>query len=270
MDLTDRGGCMVAQILECCLIQKRVPGSGTRTGGTKTGKGNQKGGKDTRKNTAGVDTRQRPRERVSRYTPEVVANAFDDIFKELFPGEAVDQDACMNGDVEAQRPYPYQFADWRSVGITTRMVQTFCERKKIGLRVLYKNNVILKNEVESKGGDDSILVYQIFSDHAFFYDDGFAKHGAVQLATGPSQIQLKDDLAPRLQLNRDDDGVRVRYEDMERFRLEAFLEQVGEQISKMYWCYPKQIGEVQEQLKDAGVRLLGQPPRAGQGHLRLP
>ena len=154
--------------------------------------------------------------------------------------------------MEAQRPYPYQFADWRSVGITTRMVQTFCKREKIGLRVLYKNNVILKNDVDSKG-ESSVLVYQIFSDHAFFYDDESVKKGAAQLATGPSEIQLKDDLAPRLQMTRDDDGTRVRYEDMERFRLEAFLEQVGEQISKVYWCYPKQIGEVQEQLKDAGI-----------------
>jgi hypothetical protein len=118
-DLTDRGGCVVAQIVE--LVSKRVNKKIPVPGG-------QQGGKDK-----GIQMQVQ----VPRFTPEQVTAEFDIIFAELFPGEAVDENDLEAGLVEAQRPYPYQFADWREVGITTRMVSLFCDRQKIALRVLY-------------------------------------------------------------------------------------------------------------------------------------
>ena len=209
VDLTDRGGCVVAQIVETVTEPRKVAKPGA-----------QKGGKDTR-----------VRERVPRFTKEQVFAEFDAIFAELFPGEAVNEDDFEAGLVEAQRPEPYQFDGWQGVGITTRMVSTFCDRNKIGLRVLYKNAVIFKNDVDTREGghDKSVIVYHICGDHAYFYDDSDVKNGASQLRKGPCKITVKSEALVRLRTRADEDDA-VPFADMEEFRLEAFLEQVESKI----------------------------------------
>ena len=151
MDLTDRGGCVVAQIVELVTKEKvqKIAKAGARKGGK--------------------DTRQRIRTQVPRFTPQQVANEFDKVFAELYPGDAVSEDDVDAGLVEVQRPYPYQFAGWQEVGVTTKMVAAFCERQTIALRVLYKNTVIFKNDVEVNGSGahtKPVIVYHICGDHA--------------------------------------------------------------------------------------------------------
>jgi hypothetical protein len=149
LDLTDRGGCVVAQIYELAETEKKLSSPGA-----------QKKGKDTRE-----------RVKVKRFKSlKEVEDAFDRIFARLFPGEAVEEEAFEAGEVEAQRPYPYQFAGWKEAGPTTRMVAEFCNYYKIGLRVLYQNSVIFKNDVSAKDWS-WVLVYHIFGNHAYFYED---------------------------------------------------------------------------------------------------
>ena len=232
MDLTDRGGCVVAQIVETVKKTEKVAQPGSR-----------KGGKDTR-----------IRQQVPRFTPVQVAAEFDIIFGELIPGEAVDEDDFEVGYVEAQRPQPYQFAGWRDVGITTKMVSSFCDRNKIGLRVLYKNAVIFKNDVDTRAGghDKSVIVYHICDDHAYFYDDQFVKHGASQLRQGPCKIMVKAEALVRLRTRADEDDA-MPFVDMEEFRLDAFLEQVESKISKTYYCYQREVKDVKQLIDAAKV-----------------
>jgi hypothetical protein len=61
------------------------------------------------------------------------------------------------------------------------MCASFCDRNSIGLRVPYKNNVIYRNAEGPK--DQPIIVYAIWSNHAFFYDSATVKNGASQLPT---------------------------------------------------------------------------------------
>ena len=230
MDLTDRGGCVVAQIVETVTKRMKVAKPGAR-----------KGGGDTR-----------IRQHVPRFTPEQVAAEFDVIFAELFPGDAVDEDDFEAGMVEAQRPEPYQFAGWREVGPTTTMVSMFCDRNKISLRVLYKNAVILKNDVANSTHDTPVIVYQICGDHAYFYEDGDVKSGASQLRKGPCKIMVKSEALIRLRTRADDDDA-VPFSDMEEFRLEAFLEQVESKVSKTFYCYQREVKEIKSQIDAANV-----------------
>ena len=231
LDLTDRGGCVVAQIYELAETEKKLSSPGAQN--------------------KGKDTRERVKAKRFKSLKEV-EDAFDRIFARLFPGEAVDEEAFEAGEVEAQRPYPYQFAGWKEAGPTTRMVAEFCDYYKIGLRVLYQNSVIFKNDVNAK--NDSVLVYHIFGNHAYFYDDWHVKRGAVQLREGPSKIQMKLEDAVRLRTRFDEDNA-VPYTDMEEYNFEAFMDQVKEQISKTYWCFQRDVKDIKQQLEDAGVAL---------------
>ena len=93
-DLTNRGGCVVAQIVELATKRKKVTST---SGGRTTLSGDQKGATDTRTRK---DTRSKVR--VRRFTPEDVEAHFDRIFKRMYPGEAVNEEACLAGEVEPQ------------------------------------------------------------------------------------------------------------------------------------------------------------------------
>ena len=174
LDLTNRGGCMVAQIVECVMDMKKVPGD-TRS---QTG-GSRKGGVDTR---TYKDTRKR--ELVPRFTQREVEAEFNRIFAEMYPGNAVNEDDVEAGLVEPERAAPYQYDNWDKVGVTSKMCVAFCDRNKIGLRILYKNAVIFKNDVLTTGPgshEKPVIVYHIWGDHAWFYDNRDVKRGAAEL-----------------------------------------------------------------------------------------
>ena len=68
---------------------------------------------------------------------------------------------------EPQRAAPYQYGDWRTVGVTTRMCDACCARNKIGLRVLDKNTVVWRRgTVGDKSA--SVIVYHIHGDYTVF------------------------------------------------------------------------------------------------------
>jgi hypothetical protein len=95
LDLTDRDGCMAAQIVETVKKRVKVPCKDSRVGGAD----------------------RRIRVQVPRFGPEEVRRQFDEIFAEMYPGEAVD----YLEDEEPQRDAPYQYAGWLEIGVTTRM-----------------------------------------------------------------------------------------------------------------------------------------------------
>ena len=158
MGLSDKGGCMLAQIVGT--VQQRIRSS---AGGAKLGRPT---GKTNKTGKAEKVPRKRPKksEMVTCFTPDEVAAEFDIIFQELY------------GDGKE----PYGKKGWRDLGVTTRMCSDFCERKDIGLRVLYKNHVIYRNTLE---GDKNkpVIVYHIHSNQAFFYDNPRVKQAASQL-----------------------------------------------------------------------------------------
>jgi len=236
MDLTDRGGCVVAQISELVTEQKRTKVSK---------KGGQRGGKDTR---------QRVSTQVPRFTPEQVVAEFDVVFAELYPGEAVCENDVDAGLVEPQRPYPFEFAGWREVGVTTKMVALFCERQKIALKVLYKNHVIFKNDVHGAKDHAPVIVYHIHGDHAFFYEDQRAKQGAAQLPSGPSKIVLQTQDLVKVRTRQDEDDM-TPYSEMVEYSLEAFMDQIKEGMSKTFLCFQKDVKDIKKELEEQGVNL---------------
>ena len=234
MDLTDRGGCVVAQIVELVTKEKvqKVAKAGARRGGT--------------------DTRQRIRTKVPRFTPQQVAAEFDKIFAELYPGKAVLETDVDSGLVEPQRPYPFEYAGWQEVGVTSKMVALFCERQKIGLTVLYKNTRVFQNDVDTKNNPS--IAYQIFGDHAFFYDDRDAKSGAAQLPRGPSKIVLKTEELIKVRTKQDEDEM-LPYSEMVEYSLDAFLDQIAQGMSKTFYCHQKDVKFIKKELEDQDVKL---------------
>ena len=207
--------------------------------------GAQKGGKESRKNV---------RTRVPRFTPQQVADEFDKIFAELYPGEAVLENDVDAGLVEPQRPYPFEYTGWREVGVTTKMVTLFCERQKIGLTVLYKNTRIFWNDVDSSHGNKPSIVYQICGDHAYFYDDRDAKSGAFQLLTGPSKIILQTEDLVKVRTRQDEDDM-MPYSEMVEYSLDAFMDQIAQGMSKTFYCYQKDVKSIKKELEEQGVNL---------------
>jgi len=232
LDLTDRGGCVVAQIVELVTKRKTVPKAGAR-----------KGGGDTR-----------PKIQVPRFTPQQVAAEFDKIFAELYPGEAVLEDEVDCGLVEPQRPYPYEYAGWQEVGVTSKMVALFCERQKIGLTVCYKNTRIFQNDVETKNGNIPSIVYQIWGDHAYFYDDRYAKSGAAQLPVGPSKVTMKTEDLIKVRTKQDEDDI-LPFSEMVEYSLDNFLDQIAQGMSKTFYCHQKDVRAIKKELEEQDLKL---------------
>ena len=126
------------------------------------------------------------------------------------------------------------------------------ERNQISLRVLYKNSVIFKSDADNANHDTPVIVYQICGDHAYFYEDGVVKNGAVQLRTGPCKILVKAENLLRLRTRADEDDA-LPFAEMVEFSLDAFLEQVATNISKTFYCYQREIRDVKLQLEEAKV-----------------
>ena len=75
-DLTNDGGCVLAQLVETVMKRER-----------KDVGGDQRGGRPGTENY--TDNRKRQATMVPRFTAEYVSKAFDQIFSELYPGEAI-------------------------------------------------------------------------------------------------------------------------------------------------------------------------------------
>jgi hypothetical protein len=200
-----------------------------------------------------VDTRKFLETKVPMYTKEQLVQIFDEIFAALYPGEAVSEEDVDAGLVEAERPYPYQFAGWQEVGVTTKMVAAFCERQTIALRVLYKNTVIFKNDVVHAGGVP-VIVYHICGDHAYFYEDRDSKNGAAQLPAGPSKIILRTEELVRIRTRQDEDNM-VPFSEMVEYSFTAFMEQIQHGMSKTFYCHQREVKDIKKELEDAEVKL---------------
>jgi hypothetical protein len=167
-DLKDEGGCVFAQMLLCQQrkqvwvdrVSKRVNGKMTTTSGTR------------------VDM-QKP----VFSTPEKLSSLLQTIWERQYPLALANN--VPEGE-EPKRPYPYEDGDWRTVGVTTRMVAELCEQLKIRMTVLWKNNVIYQLTPEGTNKDSPHVYFAIWGDHAFFYDDGDAKRGAALLPAPPA------------------------------------------------------------------------------------
>ena len=131
-----------------------------------------------------------------RFTTENVEQAFDKIFAELYPGEAVDEN---DEDAVPTRAPPYEFGGWREKGITTTMCAEFCNRHTIALRVLYKSAIIYKNDVDNRHGNAPTMIYSIWGDHAFFYRD---TKGAQTVKMAPVSAIPEAKLACRVDYER--------------------------------------------------------------------
>ena len=62
--------------------------------------------------------------------------------------------------------------DWRSVGVTARMLKAFCDRTGIDCWIMHGRNLFAKWEPQGnrKLKHRPIIVLNIWGDHAFFYD----------------------------------------------------------------------------------------------------
>ena len=244
-EITSPGGCVVAQIVATVTKESRITvgsNSGTRT----------------RTENGRIDNRKRQRQtvQVPRFEPAQVIEKFNKIFAKLYPGEAVSEEDYEEGLVEPTRAYPYQFADWLEVGVTSRMVVEFCEWERIALRVVYKNRIIFTSgEMENKS--IPVMVFAIHSDHAFFYDKWDAKNGASQLHPGPIKVAINaEPETMRLRLPFDEDDATPFAEMVEYPGFWGCYEQmVGVQDPDpvVYWCYPNDIKEIKADMLEANI-----------------
>jgi hypothetical protein len=169
---------------------------------------------------------------VPRFTPGEVAAEFDIIFQGLY------------GDGKE----PYGKKGWRDLGVTTRMCSVFCERKDIGLRVLYKNHVIYRNTLEGDK-DKQVIVYHIHSNHAFFYDNPTVKQAASRLRPGPAHVSPQKPVV-RLRTRGD---TTDSFDEMREFSWGAFQEAVANDTPMIFRCYPHEIAAVKKQAEANGI-----------------
>ena len=154
---------------------------------------------------SGKDNRQdRVCTQVPMFTKEELEKTWDEVFAALYPGEAVSEEDLAAG-VPAQRAAPYESKDWKEVGITSQMCIQLCKKRDIALRVLYKNKIVYDSGPR-KNGTCQTLAYQIFSDHAYFYDNHQALKGVGQLSKGPLKLAMNEEPEPmRLRVPADED-----------------------------------------------------------------
>ena len=155
---------MVAQIFECAT--KRVVKSGARTGDGAREKNTQE------------------KKKVFESGKEI-EDLFDEIFAQMYPGVAVDPESNEE-TTEMTRAYPYEFDGWREVGVNTRMCEQLCKMKKMALRVVRERALIHSFDPVSKEDTRAkalpVLVYNVFGDHAFFYETTESKNGVAHLS----------------------------------------------------------------------------------------
>ena len=270
-DLKDKGGCMVAQIYECA--KKRV--NGKRTGnGTREQKTHEKVFKDH----------------------EEIEKAFDEIFAELYPGEPVDPEEEELDDkptivrpVPGPRPevrkraYPYEFDGWREEGVNTYMVDRLGQLKKMAVRVVRDRAIIHSFDPVSKEHTRAntlpVLVYNVWGDHAFFYDNHEAKQGAAMLmkkapfiTTKQPTMSLKVDERFKedselysdmeafpwndrskfdrkfLDLEEDKDGGKI--EEVPYVRFKVLKEQIASNEPKTFYTFASEIDMVKDALEN--------------------
>jgi hypothetical protein len=249
-EIKSPGGCMVAQIVQTVTKRDRASDGGSQpiVGGKRQ------------------DTRKRVEKQVPRFKDDEVMDAFDKIFAELYPGEAVSEEDYKEGLVEPTRPAPYKFGGWREVGITSPMCVRFCEMMKISLRIVYRNK-LLYTSGESDDHHMPVMLYSIFGDHAFFYDDSATKRGSSQLGQGTLKLAINAAPdPPRLRLPQDEDDL-VPFADMEEYASSVFHAnlKLDKPLPKTYYCYPSQIKAIKAELEAANVAFwvgLGNSPES--------
>ncbi|NDD65826.1 MAG: HNH endonuclease, partial [Acidobacteria bacterium] len=117
---------------------------------------------------------------------------------------------------------------------------------------------------ERENHSTPIIVYSIWANHAFFYGDGFTKHGAAQLPTGPERAVLRASQdAIRLRTAADEDQI-VPYVDMIEYSLDALRAKIQANKSATFFCYPSTVKEVKAEIEAAKEPII--PIWTGLGH----
>ena len=129
-----------------------------------------------------------------------------------------------------------------------------CERKKLGLRVLYQNAVVFWYDPPGKRESTQILAYHIHSDHAFFYDDPDAMRGAAQLPKGPLKLAVNprpDQWKLRIKGREDDE---IPWKDLRPFNIDLLKCELQRNAQTHWRCYRSELEDVMTALNEHGIR----------------
>ena len=122
------------------------------------------------------------------------------------------------------RPAPYEFGDWRTVGVTSLLIMDICDGEGMAVHVVHSDHLIQSHLPKNykPGRHNQCICFNIWSDHAFFYDGSTREgHSAKQ---GIAHMKVVQPLQQPLQrlVQRSDDDDRVNYADMEPYTQVAF------------------------------------------------
>ena len=251
-DTRTRGGCILNQLLMVLNKQVKVKSSGSQSGG--------------------VDTRKR--QWVPMYTMEELTKGFQTSFDEVYPGrtatlygpKSLTTVIAERRELEAakelyrqgrgKRPLeevdesipvreaPYDLGDWRELGLNCKVIEHFCKKVGLALRILHSNRVIQEFSPPDwkPNADKPIVCLNVWSDHGFIYSDPESKRGISHMRVVKPQYIPPN----RLAKGGDDDDDKVDYSEMVQYTTEAVEEALGLKHAAVF--YTTALKEVQELL----------------------
>ena len=258
-DTRSRGGCILNQLL--LVLNKRVK--------VKTS-GGQAGGKDTRR-----------RDWVPMYTMEELSKKFQESFDLLYPGrtatiygpKTLTTTVAERRELEAakelhrkglgKRPMeepvdesvpvraaPYDLGDWRELGATCNLIQHFCERVGVALRILHSDRLIQEFNPPNWRPDANkpIVCINVWSDHGFIYEKPHSKSAVCQM-----KVVKPEYLPPTRVASKDDDEDKVNYSEMEQYTAEAFDAAFAAKPPEAKVFYSIDLKDVREYLQSKKV-----------------
>ena len=127
--------------------------------------------------------------------------------------EVVDEDIPV-------RAAPYDLGDWREQGATCTLIQHFCKKIGVALRILHTDRLIQDfTPPEWIPSNKPIVCINVWSDHGFIYDDPKCKQAISHMKT-----VMPEYMPPNRLAHKEDDDDKVDYSQMVQYTQVAFDE----------------------------------------------
>lgn len=169
-----------------------------------------------------------------------------------------DDDEGDSGNDESEeeiviRDFPYQHDDWRIMGDHSRIIKAFGELNGYPVYAMHRNVVLHKFVPEgwTYKSHRPALVYQVWQDHAFFYEP-HATNGVQCKQVRVPQRMREEELLQRH--DDDDDDDVVLYDAMVPYTEEALIAALDAKEAKVFYVHGGDLSSTAERLNE-GLRL---------------
>ena len=123
------------------------------------------------------------------------------------------------------RPAPYEHDDWRVVGVTALLVMDICNSEGIAVHVLHSDKLIQSFYPATwrTGAHHVCLCFNIWSDHAFFYDGSTREGHNIKVGVAKMRPVAPAKMPGSRLVEAADDDDRMNFADMREYDEEDFL-----------------------------------------------